>query len=72
MKGDQFMAMGHRLLAQAGFPVNYDVNKPSLPQIRSRRLDGVLYVRAADVADVLEQQAPGTNRPLIDKLRRAS
>lgn len=41
-----------------------------LPQIRGRVIDGVLYVRAGDVADALESQAPRVNRRLIDKLRR--
>lgn len=41
-----------------------------LPQIRGRVIDGVLYVRADDVADALATQAPGVNRRLIAKLRR--
>jgi hypothetical protein len=40
-----------------------------LPQIRGKKIDGVLYVRAEDVADALESQAPAANRRLIDKLR---
>lgn len=40
-----------------------------LPQIRSRKIDGHLFLRAEDVADALEAQAPTTNRRLIDRLR---
>lgn len=40
-----------------------------LPQIRGRRDDGVLWVRAEDVADALESQAPKVNARLIAKLR---
>ena len=40
-----------------------------LPQIRGKRIDGVLYVHAGDTADALESQAPRVNRRLIDKLR---
>ena len=40
-----------------------------LPQIRGRREDGVLWVRAEDVADALEAAAPETNARLIKKLR---
>jgi hypothetical protein len=46
-------------------------NKPTrpLPQIRGRREGGVLWVRAEDVADALESQAPTVNARLIAKLR---
>jgi hypothetical protein len=40
-----------------------------LPQIRGHRHEGVLWVRAEDVADALESQAPTTNARLIKKLR---
>lgn len=46
------------------------VTKP-LPQIRGRHQDGVLWVRAEDVADALESQAPKANARLIAKLRGA-
>jgi hypothetical protein len=42
----------------------------ALPLIRGKSIDGVFYVRAEDVADALESQAPPVNRRLIDKLRR--
>ena len=42
----------------------------ALPLIRGKSIDGVFYVRAEDVADALESQAPTVNRRLIDKLRR--
>ncbi|SRR6266542_6048322 len=44
-------------------------NKP-IPPIRGKVIDNVFYVRADDVADALESQAPVINRRLIDKLRR--
>lgn len=44
--------------------------KKPTSQIRSKTLDGVLYVRADDVADALERDAPTTCASLIQKLRR--
>lgn len=41
-----------------------------LPQIRGKEIGGVLYVRAEDVADALESQAPRSCARLIAKLRR--
>ena len=46
-------------------------SKP-LPQIRGKRVDGVLYLNADDIADALASQAPVTNRRLIDRIRRTS
>lgn len=43
--------------------------QPKLPQLRSKRIDGVLYVRAEDVADLLEKSVPDKTRPLIRRLR---
>ena len=43
-----------------------------LPRIRSHHRDGVLYVRADDLADALEAQAPEVNARLIAKLRRSA
>lgn len=45
-----------------------DEPKP-LPQIRGRREGGALWVRAEDVAAVLEAQAPVAAARLIKKLR---
>lgn len=42
-------------------------DKP-LPQIRGKQIDGVLYVRAEDVADALESQKAAPR--LVAKLRR--
>lgn len=44
--------------------------KTPLPVIRGRTINNVFYVRADDVADALEAQAPITNRRLIDRLRK--
>jgi hypothetical protein len=44
-------------------------NRP-LPQVRGKTINGVLYVRAEDIADALDTLAPTANKPLIDKLRR--
>lgn len=44
-------------------------NEPPMPQIRGKEFDGVLYVRAEDVADALSVLAPAANKRLIDKLR---
>jgi hypothetical protein len=54
-----------------------DESKPKpqakpLPRIRGKKIDGVLYVRAADVAEALASQAPGVNARLIKKLKDAS
>lgn len=43
-----------------------------LPQIHGKRIDGVLYLLADDVADALESQSPKVNRRLIDRIRRSS
>lgn len=48
-----------------------DKGPPPLPQIRGKRIDGVLYVHASDVADALAQLAPTVNKRLIDKFRGA-
>jgi hypothetical protein len=40
-----------------------------MPAIRGRKEDGVLWVRAEDVADALEALSPTTNARLIKKLR---
>ena len=42
-----------------------------LPQVRGKRIEGELYLRADDLADALESQGPKTNRRLIDRLRKA-
>lgn len=42
-------------------------DKP-LPQIRGKQIDGVLYVRADDVADALDSQQAAPR--LVAKLRR--
>ena len=46
-----------------------DSSPTPLPQIRGKRIDGVLYVHAEDVADALAQLAPAVNKRLIDKFR---
>lgn len=53
-------------------PKETDAHKRPLPPIRGKRIDGELYVLAADVAAALATQAPVTNKRLIDKLRGAS
>lgn len=40
-----------------------------IPPIRGKRIDGVFYVRAEDIANALESQAPEINKRLIAKLR---
>lgn len=51
-------------------PKAKEAPKPKgLPQIRGKRIDGVLYVHAGDTADALESQAPKVNARLISKLR---
>lgn len=46
-------------------------DKP-LPALRGKRIDGVLYIRAEDLADALESQAPKQCDRLIKKLRAAA
>jgi hypothetical protein len=50
---------------------NSSTDKP-LPQIRGKAIDGVLYVRAEDVADCLGELGASTNRRLIAKLHAAA
>lgn len=59
-------------LGQAAKAAARDAKKPTtkpLPQIRGKHIDGVLYVRAEDVAAALEVQAPAACTRLIRKLR---
>jgi hypothetical protein len=62
-------------LGRAAAAARKDAKRPGpkapvpLPQIRGKRIDDVLYVRAEDVADALEQLAPTTTQKLITKLR---
>lgn len=51
-------------------PATPRTSEKPVPQIRGKEINGVLYVRADDVADALESQAPGPCRRLIAKLRR--
>lgn len=48
---------------------NRKPDEKPLPQIRGKEIDGVLYVRAVDVADALHVLSPTANKRLIDKLR---
>ena len=47
-------------------PANPDAQ---LPQIRGKRIDDVLYVRAEDVAEALQRIVPTEASKLIKKLR---
>jgi hypothetical protein len=65
-------------LGRAARAARADAKKPApgkpkpLPTIRGKRIDGVLYVCAEDVADALELQTPVAAKRLIDKLRKQS
>ncbi|TKJ24347.1 hypothetical protein [Blastococcus sp. CCUG 61487] len=62
--GDLFGAAGFAgtPLGQAAAAAQRDTKKKptrgALPPIRGKRIDGVLYVRADDVADALQSQVP--------------
>jgi len=63
-------------LGRAAAAARKDAKKPTpanpsaeLPQIRGKRINGVLYVRAEDVADALQRTVPTEAARLIRKLR---
>lgn len=51
----------------------FSATKPpkSSQQLRSRTVDGVLYVRADDLADLLDEHVPTQLRLVIARLRTA-